>query len=464
MVRPISVTGIVSIINLKESVSLRKLGDTNLYNISNITGMDILESMTDEKPTDEDSIDGSMYCKKKGFEDVINKYLMTAGESEARKEVSERASFGPPVGAKIKIDALDDIWLPFLESSNFSVLPAKLTCEKLTTGVSVSLNQSCIDASAQQDLIPRSAQPAVSERLDSLGMRNLWNIDDSTLTSVSLETVLRGRKDFTLRKAEPFFTDSTGYYFDVFWSKLEGLNGRTSEGPLCIEKYLVQSEKDWLNRMWGARMMEKQRGANFACLNHQSSSDIPVSPHYNEVSDSENKDRFLLQEGCRPPTIWKKVFLLRVGQWPLYSFFIAYVSFIKIKPLFSTKSCFKKGQILGVSSYHVHLLTGKVGQSDQEFYFMATIYISTSVLWWVLFRMFKSIYVLAIPFLFYGLAFFVLGLANNAKTINVRDWVGNIATAFYSIASSSYWVYFSLNFANDRWSHKNFPFMEGFPS
>lgn len=73
---------------------------------------------------------------------------------------------------------------------------------------------------------------------------------------------------------------------------------------------------------------------------------------------------------------------------------------------------------------------GKVGQSDQQFYFMATICISTSVLWWVLFCMFKSIYVLALPFLFYGLAFLVLGLANNAKTINVRDLVGKIATAF----------------------------------
>lgn len=157
-------------------------------------------------------------------------------------------------------------------------------------------------------------------------MRTLWNIDDSSLTSVSLETVLRGRKDFTLRKAEPFFTDSTGYYFDVFWTKIEGLSGRSSEGPLCIEKYLVKSEKDWFNRMWGARM-EKQRGANSACLNHQLSSDSPVSPHYTEDSDSDNKDQFLLQEGCRPPTSLKKFFLLRVGEWPLYSFFIAYVSF-----------------------------------------------------------------------------------------------------------------------------------------
>lgn len=100
-----------------------------------------------------------------------------------------------------------------------------------------------------------------------------------------------------------------------------------------------------------------------------------------------------------------------------------------------------KGQTLDVSSYHVYLLTGKAGQSDQQFCFMATIYISTSVLWWVLFRMFKSAYVLSFPFLFYGLAFFVLGLANNAaKVVNMWDWAENIATAFYSTASSSYWV------------------------
>lgn len=329
MVRPISFTSVASTINLKEFVSLRKLGDKSLYNISHMTGMDIIEGMTDEKPTGEQSIDVSTYCKK-GIEDVINKYLMKPEEAEARKEVSELASFGPPVGAKIKIDALDDIWSPFLELSNVSVLPAKLTGENLTTGVSCSLNQSWIDTSAHQDLIPRSPQPDVSERLVSLGMNPLWSIDDSSLTSVSLETVLRGRKDFTLRKAEPFFTDSSGYYFDVFCSKLEGLSGRSSEGPLCIEKYLVQSEKDWLNRMWGART-GKQRGANSAFLNHQSSSDSPVSPHYTEDCDHDNKDRFFLQEGCRPPTSLKKFFLFRVGEWPLYSFFIAYVSFIKSK-------------------------------------------------------------------------------------------------------------------------------------
>lgn len=342
MVRPMSFTGVVSIINLKESVSLRKLGDKSLYKSGNITGTDILEGLTDEKPTGEDSIDGLIYCKNKATEDVINKYLMTPEEAEARKEVSELTSFGPPVGAKIKIDVLDGIWSPFLESSNVSVYPAKLTGKKLTTGVSFSRNQSWIDASAQQDLIPRSPQLDVSERLVSLEMRTLWNIDDSSLTSVSLETVLRERKDFALRKAEPLFTDSTGYYFDGFWTKLEGLSGRSSEGSLCIEKYLVQSEKDWLNRMWGARM-EKQRGANSAYLNHQSSGRSPVSLHYTEDSDSDNKGQFPLQEGYRPLTILKKFFLLRVGEWPLYSFFIAYVSLFKINLPYSALRIASKG-------------------------------------------------------------------------------------------------------------------------
>lgn len=76
-------------------------------------------------------------------------------------------------------------------------------------------------------------------------MRTIRNIDDSSLSSVSLETVLRRRKDCTLRKAEPFFTDSTGYYFNVFWTKLEGLSGKTLEGPLCIEK-LPGSERERL--------------------------------------------------------------------------------------------------------------------------------------------------------------------------------------------------------------------------
>lgn len=185
--------------------------------------------------------------------------------------------------------------------------------------------------------------------------------------------------------------------------------------------------------------MEKQRGANSACLNCQSSSDSAVSPHYTEASDIVNRHQFFLQEGYRPPTSLKKFFSPSSRGMAFILVFDCICEFLQNHPCSALRIA-SNGQIVGVSSYHVHLLTGKVGQSDQQFYFMATKYISTSVLWWVLFRMFKSVYVLALPFLFYRLAFLVLGLANNAKTIIVRDWVEKTATAFYSIASSSYWV------------------------
>lgn len=64
--------------------------------------------------------------------------------------------------------------------------------------------------------------------------------------------------------------------------------------------------------------------------------------------------------------------------------------------------------------------------------------------------MFKSLYVLVAPFAFYGLAFFVLGVTNFARFVHDRDWIENIATAFYAAASSSYGFYFSLNFASER--------------
>ena len=84
MVRSIIFTVVVPIINLKESVLLRKLSDKSLYHISNITGMDILEGMTDEKPTGEDSIDGFIHCKDEAIEYVINKHFMTPKPAETR--------------------------------------------------------------------------------------------------------------------------------------------------------------------------------------------------------------------------------------------------------------------------------------------------------------------------------------------------------------------------------------------
>lgn len=77
---------------------------------------------------------------------------------------------------------------------------------------------------------------------------------------------------------------------------------------------------------------------------------------------------------------------MRIGDWPLYSFFLAF------------------GQIIAANSYQITLLTGEVGQTAEKLYVIASIYLATSIMWWFVFRTFKSIYVLSMPFVFYGSA------------------------------------------------------------
>lgn len=64
------------------------------------------------------------------------------------------------------------------------------------------------------------------------------------------------------------------------------------------------------------------------------------------------------------------------------------------------------------------------------------------------FRKFKSVYVLSVPFMFYGLAFFLVGLTPFVKGFSDRGWVQNVAIGCYATASSSGSIFFSLNFGD----------------
>jgi alpha-1,3-glucan synthase len=75
-----------------------------------------------------------------------------------------------------------------------------------------------------------------------------------------------------------------------------------------------------------------------------------------------------------------------------------------------------------------------------------------SVFWWIGFRMFKSLYVLTVPFAVYGLAFFILSLSPFVGDIHTRGWVQDVATGFYAAASSSGSFFFALNFGSEGMS------------
>ena len=146
---------------------------------------------------------------------------------------------------------------------------------------------------------------------------------------------------------------------------------------------------------------------------------------------SSFKDEFDFGATYKPPTGLKRFMLRRVGDWPVYSFFLAF------------------GQIIAANSYQITLLTGTVGQSAQQLYIIATVYLFMSILWWGLFRWIKCVYVLALPFFFYGLAFLFIGLAHFAPTIAGRGIVQTLGTVWYATASASGSIFFAVNFADE---------------
>lgn len=122
---------------------------------------------------------------------------------------------------------------------------------------------------------------------------------------------------------------------------------------------------------------------------------------------------------------------MKTGDWPVYTLFLAF------------------GQIISANSYQVTLLTGTVGESADKLYAVASIYLVTSIIWWILYRRIASVYVLSSPFAFYGLAFLLLGIAPFVQNGSTRFWIQNVATGLYATASSSGALFFSLNFGDE---------------
>jgi alpha-1,3-glucan synthase len=220
----------------------------------------------------------------------------------------------------------------------------------------------------------------------------------SNASMLSLDSVVGEKKDFKLQKVDPFFTDSTGHFFKEFDKRLNHLDAKNSEHEMCIEDYLVKSEKAWFDEFRNARLGrtpgQSRAHSPAPSMFHGRRAHSPEGSIFNEPLDGnsssdgstgkEGGDQFLLGEDYRPPTGLKKWMQMRIGDWPLYSFFLAF------------------GQIIAANSYQITLLTGSVGQTAEKLYVVASIYLVTSCIWWLLFRWAKSCYVLSVPFFFYG--------------------------------------------------------------
>jgi alpha-1,3-glucan synthase len=283
--------------------------------------------------------------------------------------------------------------------------------------------------------------------------RQLYQNRNSSRLSVI--DVVGDRQDFKLQKVDPFFTDSTGDYYKQFESRLEGLTAKNSDTDLCIDDFLKQSEKQWFKEFRDAKLgrsrspSRTREGGGLLVKKNRSGSRVASMVSVNSLAPSEDDDddhhrqdgqppddrddEFLLGTGYKAPRGLKKLLQIRVGDWPVYSFILAL------------------GQIFAANSYQIVLLAGEAGQTPVQLYIVAGTYAVTSVLWWLLFRRLSALYILSLPWFFYGLAFMFLGVTPFLPK-GIQSVFQSVATAAYATGASSGALFFALNFGDEGMS------------
>ena len=135
-----------------------------------------------------------------------------------------------------------------------------------------------------------------------------------SIAVLSTDEVQDEKPDNKLQNVTPFFSDTEKKYETVFKQKLKKLNGKTSEDQLCIEEYLLKSEKAWFGKLRDAEMANPDRPT------------AAEQPSEAKPKDTAKDDGFGLPTNHKPPTGMKLIMRKKFGDWPVYSFLLAFVS------------------------------------------------------------------------------------------------------------------------------------------
>jgi alpha-1,3-glucan synthase len=164
----------------------------------------------------------------------------------------------------------------------------------------------------------------------------------SMMSLVSVDGIVKEQNHFNLQKVDPFFTDANNEYADKFEKKLADLNGKNSEDQLCIEEFLEKSEKDWFNRYRDVKLgkspLPSPAPSVFRFKVHET--DRPETPPITTLCADPNIEQFLLPNDYVPPTGLKRFMLMKLGDWPVYSIFLAIVSWNPIENFITELTAF----------------------------------------------------------------------------------------------------------------------------
>ena len=121
-----------------------------------------------------------------------------------------------------------------------------------------------------------------------------------------------------------------------------------------------------------------------------------------------------------------------IGGWPLYAI---------IQSL---------GQLISATSFQLSLLGGSNTQKEVDLYIICSIFIVATVAWYTLFRMRPSVYVLSLPWVFFAIAFLLIGFPSIRGPFTApRTTITRVATYCYAVASAAGFLFFGLNFGEE---------------
>jgi len=106
--------------------------------------------------------------------------------------------------------------------------------------------------------------------------------------------------------------------------------------------------------------------------------------------------------------------------------------------------------MLSATSYQIVLLSGSSGQKDIQLYILGSVFFGASVVWYLLFRFKPSIWVLSLPWFFFGVAFLLIGLPYIHSSLTpAHDILSSVASWSYATASAAGFAFFGLNFGEE---------------
>ncbi|MBW0476037.1 hypothetical protein O181_015752 [Austropuccinia psidii MF-1] len=243
------------------------------------------------------------------------------------------------------------------------------------------------------------------------------------------------------------FTDEDGKVTQEFTKKLEALTSENSQSLLCISSYIVSAEKAHFKQL-------RQEVLELARSRYNPSPLIKLTQRWKastslrngtttvNASDERVLSTDIEKAGHDQPfltmasklNLWQIRLQNQLLGWPIYTIILAI------------------GQIMSATSFQLSLLNGTSTRSSVDLYVIGAANIFGSIFWYRFNYLRPAIWSLSAPWIFFGLAFVLVGLpslSNTLKIYSVRHPLTLVASSFYSIASAAGFLFFSSNFGEE---------------